>query len=207
VYLSSDFCCKFDILYHCRPLLIIPNTIKQEENVMTDKRNIFGHSTVAKPTGMPSNERLAQINEMLREDPEADLAPVEQNNMASGDLEQLIFLGRIEDSKVINGFQFDMQTLTGKEQNDVWLSVSFLNNDTKFFLIKVAFLARAIKTINGKSLEILYRGKDWRELSKEQKCVKVIETWQQPLIDELYDFYSELVDRSRKAINPEEVKK
>lgn len=175
---------------------------------MAEKRNIFGHPSVAKPTGMPSNERLSQMADLLRDDPEAELAPEESpENMQPGDLEQLIFLGRIEDSKTVNGFQFDMQTLTGKEQNEVWLSVSFLNNDTKFFLIKVAFLARAIKAINGRTLDVLYKGKDFRELTKEQRCVKVVEGWQQPLIDDLYDFYSELVDRSRKAINPEEVKK
>lgn len=174
---------------------------------MADKRNIFGHSTVAKPAGMPSNERLAQMADILRDDPEAELEKVDETTMTPGDLEQLVFLGRVEDSKSINGFQFDMQTLTGREQNDVWLSVSFLNNDTKFFLIKVAFLARAIKAVNGRTLEVLYKGKDWRELSKEQKSVKVVEAWQQPLIDGLYDFYSELVERSRKAINPEEVKK
>ena len=174
------------------------------------KRNIFGHPTVAKPAGMPSNERLAQMAELLRDDPEADLAPVVEdaaNEMAPGDLEQLIFLGRIEDSKTIGGYQFSMRTLTGKEQNEVWLSVSFLNNDTKFFLIKVAFLARAITAVNDKSLDVLYKGRDFRELTKEQRCLRVVENWQQPLIDELYDFYSELVERSRKAINPEEVKK
>lgn len=175
---------------------------------MTERKNIFGHPTVAKPANMPSNDRLAQMAEMLREDPNADLnTPEEPQTMALKDVEQLIFLGRVEDTKIVNGFQFDMQTLTGKEQNDVWLSVSFLNNDTKFFLIKVAFLARAIRAINGRELDILYKGKDWRELTKEQKCVKVIETWQQPLIDELYEFYSGLVERSRKAINPEEIKK
>ncbi len=173
-----------------------------------NKRNIFGHPSVAKPTGMPSNERLAKMADMLREDPDVDLKEdTSSGELGVSDLEQLIFLGRIEDKKVIGGFTFDMQTLTGKEQNDVWMSVSFLNNETKFFIIKVAFLARAITMVNGRDLDRLYQGKDYREYTTEQRCVKVVETWQQPLIDELYEAYSEMVERSRKVIKPEVVKK
>ena len=177
---------------------------------MSDKKNIFGHAAVAKQAGMPSNERLAQMANILRDDPDAEISSVEEHDdavMAHGDLEQLIYLGCVEDSKTISGFKFDLRTLTGKEQNDVWLSVSFLNNDTKFFIIKVALLARAIMTINGRTVDVLYRGKDFRELSKEQRCIKVVETWQQPLIDELYEFYTELLERSRKTIRPEDIKK
>lgn len=176
---------------------------------MSDKKNIFGHPSVAKPTGMPTNERLAQMASMLRSDPEAELnqAVEEQTEASLGDLEQLIFLGRIEDSKVINGFHFDMRTLTGKEQNDVWLSVAFLNNETKFFVIKVAFLAKAISAVNGRPLDVLYKGKDFRELNKEQRCMRVVESWQDVLINELYAFYSDLVDRSKKVIRPDDIKK
>ena len=177
---------------------------------MSDKRNIFGHPSVAKPAGMPSNEKLAQMASMLRDNPEADLTPVTQPEapvMGPQDLEQLIFLGYIEDSKTIAGFKFDVRTLAGKEQNEVWLSVSFLNNETKFFVIKPAVLSRAIVAINGRPLDIMYKGKDFRDLTAEQRCLRVIETWQQPLIDELYEFYTELLERSRKAIKPEDIKK
>ena len=174
---------------------------------MTDKRNIFGHAAVAKPTGMPNNERLNQMANMLRDDPEAELPQEVQQDVSPMDLEQLIFLGRIEDTKSVAGFTFDMQTLTGKEQNDVWLSVSFLNNETKFFIIKVAFLARAITAVNGRRLDVLYKGKDFRDITPEQRCVRVVEAWQQPLIDELYEFYSEMVERSRKVIKPEDISK
>lgn len=172
-------------------------------------KNVFGHPSVAKPN-MPSNQRLSEMANMLRSDPNAVLeeeTQQQEEQLEQSDLEQLIFLGRIQKTKVIAGFTFDMQTLTGKEQNDVWMSVSFLSNETKFFVIKVAFLARAIVAVNGRDLGVLYKGKDYRELSLEQRCVRVVETWQQPLIDELYDFYSEMVETSRKVIKPETVKK
>lgn len=179
---------------------------------MAEKRNIFGHQSVAKPAGMPSNARLAEMADMLRDDPEADLAemvqtPESKEVMSPADLEQLIYLGCVQDSKTIAGFHFDLRTLTGKEQNDVWLSVSFLNNDTKFFIIKVSLLARAVLAVNGRSLDLLYKGKDFRDLTKEQRAVRVVEEWQQPLIDELYEFYTELLERSRKTIKPEDIKK
>lgn len=177
---------------------------------MPDKRNIFGHAAVAKPAGVPSNERLAQMAEMLRDDPEADLDVVQEasaNDVAPGDLEQLIFLGCIQDVKTIAGFTFDMRTLTGKEQNDVWLTVAFLNADTKVLVIKIAFLARAIVAVNGRPLEVLYKGKDFRDLSKEARASRVVEAWQDTLINELYGFYCELVVRSRKVITPEDIKK
>ena len=169
---------------------------------MTDRqKNIFGHPAVAKP----SNDRLTQMANMLREDPEVE-API-QEEITAADLEQLIFLGCIEDSKTINGFKFDMRTLTGKEQNDVWLSVAFLGNDTKFFVVKIAFLAKAITAINGRALDVLYKGKDFRELTKEQRCARVVETWQDTLINELYAFYTDLVKRSEKAVSVDAVKK
>lgn len=173
----------------------------------TDRKNIFGHSSIAQPT----QDRATQMNKMLQEDlvdaPVIAAPQQPQQNMATGDLEQLIYLGCIEDSKIINNFTFDMRTLTGKEQNDVWLSVSFLNTDTKFLVVKVAFLARAIMAVNGRPLDVLYKGQDFREVTKEQRCVRVIESWQDTLINELYDFYSQLVDRSRKIITPEAIKK
>lgn len=173
-----------------------------------EKKNIFGHASVAKPT-MPSNERLTQMANMLRDDIETEL-PMEDEDpsvMTPGDLEQLIYLGCVEDSKNIAGFNFNLRTLTGKEQNDVWLSVAFLNNDAKFFVVKVAFLSKAIASVNGRGLDVLYKGQDFRALTKEQRCLRVVESWQDTLINELYAFYTELVERSKKEISPEILKK
>jgi hypothetical protein len=175
-----------------------------------NKKNMFSHPSIARPSPLEQNERLSRLAEVANEQPQYESPAQEaqtQDIMAPGDLEQLIFLGCIEDSKDIAGYKFDMRTLTAKEQNDVWISVSFLNNDTKFFIIKVAFLARAIRAVNGRDLEVLYRNKDYKEITREQRCIRVIEAWQQPLIDELYDFYSDLVERSRKTIRPDSIKK
>jgi hypothetical protein len=172
---------------------------------MNEKKNIFGHSTVAKPAAMPSDNRFAQMTDMLKDTEEEQEQDTQDASPA--DLEQLIFLGRVQDSKVVSGFTFDLQTLTAREQNDVWMSVSFLNNETKFFVIKVAFLAKAIVAVNGRDLEVLYKGKDFRAITPEQRCLKVVESWQQPLVDELYEFYSDLLERSRKVIKPAEIKK
>src|SRR5271166_3386939 len=99
-----------------------------------------------------------------------------------------------------------MQTLTGKEQNDVWMSVSFLTAETKFLVIKAPFLAKAVRAVNGRKLDVLYKGVDYRELTPESRALRVVEGWSQPLIDELYEFYNELVERSKKAISPDAVK-
>jgi len=172
---------------------------------MADKKqSMFGHQT----TGQ-TNSRMAKMNELMNDDfpQEEPVEPQRVETLAPGDLEQLIFLGCIEDSKDIGGYKFDMRTLTGKEQNDVWVSVSFLNNETKFFVVKIAFLARAIMAVNGRALDMLYTGKDFRDLTKEGRCVRVIESWQESLVTELYNFYSEMVDRSKKAIDQEQLKK
>ena len=174
---------------------------------MDKKKNMFGHPSIA----VPSNDRIKQMAQMLQQAPEsypeAEEAPTDPQVMPVGDLESLIFLGAIEDSLVINGYTFDFRTLTSKEQNDIWLSVSFLSNDTKFFVVKIFFLARAIKAVNGRALDILYKGQDFRELTKEQRAVKVLENWQDTLINELYDFYSQLLDRSKKTIRQEDIVK
>jgi hypothetical protein len=172
---------------------------------MPERKNIFGHSSITQPT--TTNDRMTQMNKLLQEEELEQDSNVDSQNMSTGDLEQLVYLGCIEDSKKINNYEFSMRTLTGKEQNDVWLGVSFLTTETKFLVVKVAFLAKAIMSVNGRALELLYKGKDFRELTKEQRCIKVVESWQDTLINELYDFYSELVARSRKTISPELIKK
>lgn len=163
------------------------------------KKNVYGHPSIAKPTQDRFSQMTNLINEEVHEQP--------QETVQTGDLEQLIFLGCIEDSKKINGYTFDFRTLTGKELNDVWLSVSFLTSDTKLFVVKTAYLARAIKAVNGRPLDIMYKAADYRELTKEQRCLKVVESWQDTLINELYEFYSQLVNRSREAINEPALKK
>jgi hypothetical protein len=170
-----------------------------------NKKNIFGHPSVAKP--VVDNRRLAQMAEMLQENPEDELEQPQIEQKIIADLEQLIFLGCIQDSKTINGYTFDMRTLTGKEQNDVWMSVAFLNADTKVLVIKTSFLARSITAVNGKNTDMLYRGSDFRELNKEQRAMKVIETWQDTLINELYDFYAQLVQRSQEIVKVDSIKK
>lgn len=174
---------------------------------MTDKKkNMFGHPSISPP----SNDRIKQMAQMLQQAPEEKIyqeEPTDPQVMPVGDLESLIFLGAIEDSKVINGYTFDFRTLTSKEQNDIWLSVSFLSNDTKFFVVKIFFLARAIKAVNGRALDILYKGQDFRELTKEQRAVKVLENWQDALVNELYEFYSQMLERSKKTIRQEDIVK
>lgn len=171
---------------------------------MADRKNMFQHPSIAPST----NVSRRTLTDLLQDDAVDKMETnTQQQEVAVADLEQLVFLGCIEDSKTINGFKFDMRTLTGKEQNDVWLSVSFLGNDTKFFVVKIAFLSRAIVAVNGRELEVLYRGKDYRELTKEQRCARVVESWQDTVINELYEFYSQLVERSKKTISEELIKK
>jgi hypothetical protein len=169
------------------------------------KQSMFGHPSIA--NSPMTQGRINDMMDMVRSTPEEAQPGDDANNMAPVDLEQLVFLGRIQDTKVINGFTFELTTLTGREQNDVWLSVSFLTNDTKFFVVKIAFLAKAVVSVNGRALDTLYKSKDYRELTKEQRAMRVVESWQDTLIDELYQFYSQIVDRSKKAITPEAIKK
>ncbi len=172
---------------------------------MAEKHNIFGHQSIAKP--QPAQSRANQMSALLQDEPAQEAPAAVAKEMPIADLEQLIYLGGIQDTKTIAGYAFNMRTLTNNEQNEVWMSVSFLTDQTKFLVIKTALLARAITSVNGRALDVLYPGKDYRELTPERRCVKVVESWQQPLIDELYEFYSELLERSRKVIKPEDVKK
>lgn len=191
---------------------------------MSTNKSGFGHPISSGHGRQPSSlsamtdpERLAKMQQLMNEPQEDDITfiPNQQHSAADeenvdpapADLRKLMFLGRVQDRKTIAGYSFEVRTLTSTEQDEVWLSLSFLNGDSKVLMIKRPILVRAIVSVNGASLDELYSGKDYNALTPLQRATSVVGELQQELVNELFEFYGELVDRSKKSIRPDLIKK
>lgn len=177
-----------------------------------NKDSRVSHPSFANRT-MPQNDRLNKAQSIANGDdlgyqpytePFTPEAPTD-NAFAPGDLRKLIFLGRIEQTYVIAGYSFTIKTLTNQEQDDVWFSLSFVDGGNKILVIKRPILSRAIVSVNGRSLDTLYEGADYKDLTEQQRTSKVVASWQDALIDKIYEHYSDLVQRSKKSFEPAEI--
>jgi hypothetical protein len=171
---------------------------------MSNKDPMLSHPSFRQP---PQNERLTKMQDVLNGADTQSSPQTQTNVMPNGDLRQLIYLGRIQDKIEVGGYVFEMKTLDSSEQDEIWMGLSFLPGENKFLVIKKPILVRSITAINGRALETLYEGDDYRELTEQQRATRVVNKWQNALVNKLYEFYEVLLDRSNKLINPEEVKK
>ena len=137
--------------------------------------------------------RLSRAQELATEQQQTHAAP---QDTLMRDLKQLILLGMMEDTLTIGGFDFKIRTLSSTEQDQVWLSLSFLDNANKILLVKKPILARAIVSVNGTALASLYDKED-KDIADHVKALYVLGQWQDSLVDAIFDFYSNLVSRSK----------
>lgn len=114
------------------------------------------------------------------------------------DLSQLVTKGRIEEEVNLGGFVFRLSTLTSKENAEALDSMTNVNSEiVRMTKLTIAILARAIVTVNGTPLENLYQGQ--QTLTREQAREEVVGSWQQGLVGELFNHYSDMMERSGAA--------
>lgn len=116
------------------------------------------------------------------------------------DLRDLINLGRILDEKQLFGYTFALRTLDSEEITEVFAIIDGLpeaSEVTRYNVMAIQVLARAIETVNGTRLENLYMNKEMEPLERRLEIIKV---WQQSLVNELFKFYGTLADRGQKLM-------
>lgn len=124
----------------------------------------------------------------------------------TGDLSQLVNVGRIEKSFIISGYKLVLHTLNNTENSNVLASVSSIADEAmKFNALRTSILARVIETVNGVPLENLYSG-EVLNLTAGQKKEKIINTWQQTFTSVIFDKYTEMIEESAQAANGSELK-
>lgn len=125
--------------------------------------------------------------------------------LALSDLKSLIYLGRLEKTVKIGGFEFKIATLTTSQQRDIMSSIMSDGNATERMLdIKPLTMSYSVLTVNGVDLEALCT--DDSITSVQDRRSNVVMNLQSVLLEKLYKEYDDLVTRSGKDIGIEDLK-
>jgi len=125
--------------------------------------------------------------------------------LALSDLKSLIYLGRLEKTVEIGGFQFQITTLTTSQQRDVMSSIMTEGNTTERMLdIKPLTMSYAILSVNGVDVETLCDDESITDVQRRR--LYVVMNLQSVLLEKLYREYDELVTRSGKDVGIEDLK-
>ena len=175
-----------------------------------------------------SYQRMKDLNEMTRKElesqsavtvsastPAVEVPAVEipqpqpqlvvQPQQLQSDLSLLTTAGRIEEDIIVGGFKFKLASLTSGEQDDVVAAISLVSGDdlVKLGQLRLQILARAIRLVNGVSLENLYQGPDKHPegspIKATEKRLAVLKSWQLAFTVKLFDEYGKILERSEKV--------
>lgn len=125
-------------------------------------------------------------------------------------LENIIFLGRLTKTIEIAGQQFELSTLTNREQNEVMKEVFESADGADLFKIRVLSLANGLKTINGIKLDDfdVFSEEEEAEFSSAYKRRQaIVDNLQLTLVERLYDEYNSLLEENEQLINGADIKK
>lgn len=125
--------------------------------------------------------------------------------LALKDLKSLIYLGRLSETVMINGFSFEISTLTTAQQRDVMTTIMSDVDSTKRMLdIKPLTLSYAVSSINGVKLEDICDNDSLTDIIDRR--LDVIMNLQSTVVERVYTDYDELVTRSSKDVSAENLK-
>jgi len=125
--------------------------------------------------------------------------------LALSDLKSLIFLGRLTKIVKIEGFSFEISTLTTSQQRDVMSTIMSDGDATQRMLdIKPLTMAYSVTSVNGVDLETLCE--DSSITNVQDRRLNVMMNLQSVLLEKLYREYDELVTRSGKDVGIDDLK-
>lgn len=187
------------------------------------KRSRVSHSGIGSqkartsaPAADIDTQKIAGAQAMLDKLQEVEEEPeeVEDSSASAGlrDLRELIFLGRVMDEIKIDGFSFEMSTLTSKEKRDLVISLSKVSGGGVAAHLRTEALSFALKKVNGVPLEELYEfyGGSDEEADVLDKKRFILENMQASLVEKLFEKYEALVEQSESSYSEsfgEDIKK
>lgn len=125
---------------------------------------------------------------------------VEDDSSSDGlrDLRELIFLGKVLEEVIIDGFRFEISTLTSKEKRELVISLSQVSGGGVAAHLRTEALSFALKKVNGVPLEELYEfyGGNEEGLDVIDKKRFILENMQASLVEKLFEEYESIVERS-----------
>lgn len=128
----------------------------------------------------------------LKEDRiEAEAQEAEERGPRLANFKDLVFLGRMDKEIEIAGWSFTLQTLTGQEQRQLLAKIMSLEADQRLIYAKPFTIGMSLSEINGTPLEVAAVSAGFED------PLEFICSWQDPLIERLYDEYEKLFSSSR----------
>lgn len=130
---------------------------------------------------------------------EAEAKEAEERGPRLANFKDLVFLGRMEKEIEIAGWAFTLQTLTGQEQRELLARIMSLDADQRLIYAKPFTIGMSLSEINGTPLMAAAQSAGFED------PLEFICSWQDPLIERLYDEYEKLFSSSRDVFSPETV--
>jgi len=149
---------------------------------------------------------LQQNKEEVKE--KMDIEKVQQPAMLPTDaqkkLEKLIFIGRNIKEVPIAGHNFELSTLTHRENNEIMAKLMNVGETADLFTIRVLTLGNALKAIDGEKIENFPVEGEFE--SAYQKKVAVIDSLQVALVERLFAAYEDLLKETDNIVYGEAIK-
>lgn len=138
---------------------------------------------------------------------QADAAQTEKESVLSSvpkelrGLEDLIFLGAAKKDVSIGDFDFQMKTLSNREQDTIFKEALFLSEKERLMFFKKGILALSINKINGRLLS------SYLEEDTFEARLNLVEGLQQSVFEFLFNEIDSMISESSKLLTAENLKK
>ena len=136
------------------------------------------------------DEVLDQIDEIIEEEEEEEGVSFADSIEQAGNLEDLIFLGRLESVVEVGNFTFVMTTLSGAQQKDIVKSLMILDEEERLMHVRDLTLAAALLSINDVPFDELCEEDDL--ISRSQ----ALQSLQNNVLDALFEKYNEMTNEA-----------
>jgi hypothetical protein len=159
-----------------------------------------------RPGKVLSNEsdsvNIEEMERLAQNLPDEEEDSSEKISLAS--LKDLIFLGKLTKKEKINGFVFEVSTLSIGEQKQIMQTIMKSGETDRLLEIKPLTVSYSLRTINGVPLEDLNENED---LSVEERRLAVVLNMQIALVERLHRVHESLIEGSNKEVGLEDIKK
>ena len=119
-------------------------------------------------------------------------------------LEKLIFIGRVSKEVKIGGVNFELSSLTNRENNDLVNTMYNFSGDKirSILAARIVTLAHAVKKIDDIPIEEIDIPGEFR--NEFHKKMSIIDTLQFSVVEKLYEVYEELLEEKDEALEAQE---
>lgn len=127
-------------------------------------------------------------------------------------LNKLIFLGKTSNTVEIQGFVFEIETLSEKKSREVLSEVLMLPEQQRLAYIKGITLSKSISKINNVSFDEMiveklnFEGKEITDVNMSMAKSEVVNSLQISVTNKLYEAYEELTKETNESAEGDQIK-